>query len=119
MTEHEDREAHEAKADELERELDDMQERSERLGGDIEGAGEDWEQQKKDESVPGATADLDDEADGDDGEVDAEELDFGRDIGTEAVVAEDGPPSDEDDDDSEDDSDEDDSDEDDSDDDED
>ena len=55
MTEHEDREAHEAKADELERELDDMQERSERLGGDIEGAGEDWEQRKKDESVPGAT----------------------------------------------------------------
>ena len=101
MTEHEDRQAHEAKADELERELDDMKERSERLGGDIEGAGEDWEQQKKDESVPGATADLDDDADGDDGggEVDAEELDFGRDIGEEAVVAEDGPPSGEDDDD--------------------
>jgi predicted phage gp36 major capsid-like protein len=118
MTEHDDRQGHEAKADELERELDDMQERSERLGGDIEGAGEDWEQQKKDESVPGATDDLDDEADGEDGggEVDAEELDFGRDIGTEAVVAEDGPPSEEDDDDDED---EDDSDEDDSDDDED
>ena len=112
MTEHEDREAHEAKADELARELDDMQERSERLGGDIEGAGEDWEQRKSDESVPGATSDLDEaEDDGDgDGEVDADELDFGRDIGEEAVVAEDGPPSGEDKDDedeSDDDSDED------------
>jgi hypothetical protein len=96
MTEHEDREAHEAKADELERELDDMHERSERLGGDIEGAGEDWEQRKADESVPGATSDQDDDDGGDDADVDADELDFGRDIGSEAVVAEDGPPSDED-----------------------
>ena len=97
MTEHEDREAHEAKADELERELDDMEERSERLGGDIEGAGEDWEQRKGDESVPGATSDLDEpEADDEDGGVDADELDFGRDVGAEAVVAEDGPPSGED-----------------------
>ena len=101
MTEHEDREAHEAKADELERELDDMQERSERLGGDIEGAGEDWEQRKADESVPGATSDQDDDDGGDDTEVDADELDFGRDIGSEAVVAEDGPPSDADDEDAE------------------
>jgi hypothetical protein len=96
MTEHEDREAHEAKADELERELGDMQERSERLGGDIEGAGDDWERRKADESVPGATDDLGDDADDDDGGgTDADELDFGRDIGDE-VVAEDGPPSDED-----------------------
>ena len=102
MTEHDDRQGHEAKADELERELDDMQERSERLGGDIEGAGEDWEQRKSDESVPGATGDLDEEAEGDDGgEVDAAELDFGRDIGSEAVVAEDGPPPDADDEDAE------------------
>ncbi len=98
MTEHEDREAHEAKADEVERELDDMQERSERLGGDIEGAGDDWERSKADESVPGATGELDDAGDDDDGGTGADELDFGRDIGSEAVVAEDGPPSDADDD---------------------
>ena len=100
MTEHEDRQDHEVKADELERELDDMEERSERLGDDIEGTGEKWESRKKDESVPGATGRLDDDDDdgGDgDGEVDADELDFGRDIGSEAVVAEDGPPSDADD----------------------
>ena len=95
MSEHDERQDHEAKADELERELDDMQERSERLGGDIEGAGEDWEQRKKDESVPGATADNDDDAGDEDGGVDADELDFGRDIG-DAVVAEDGPPSEDD-----------------------
>ena len=96
MIEHEDRQDHEATADELERELDDMQERSERLGDDIEGTGEKWESRKKDESVPGATGRLDDDDDGGDGdgEVDADELDFGRDIGSEAVVAEDGPPSD-------------------------
>ena len=94
MTEHEDRQDHEVKADELERELDDMEERSERLGDDIEGTGEKWESRKKDESVPGATAGLDDDGGGGDGEVDADELDFGRDIGSEAVVAEDGPPSD-------------------------
>jgi hypothetical protein len=96
MTEHDDREGHEAKADELERELDDMKDRAEGLGGDIEDAGEDWEQRKADESVPGATADLDDDAEDEGGgEVDADELDFGRDIG-DAVVAEDGPPSDDD-----------------------
>ena len=83
MTQHEDREAHEAKADELERELDDMQERSERLGGDIEGAGEDWEQRKADDSVPGATGEPRERADEDDdeagkGDGDGEELDFGR-----------------------------------------
>ena len=100
MTEHEDRGAHQAKADELERQLDDMQERSERLGDDIEGAGEDWERRKKDESVPGATgepADGGDDEDGDGSDVDADELDFGRDLG-DAVVAEDGPPSEDDDD---------------------
>ena len=95
MIEHEDRQDHEAKADELERELDDMEERSERLGDDIEGTGEKWESRKKDESVPGATGELDDEdGGGDDDGVDADELDFGRDLGSEAVVAEDGPPSD-------------------------
>ena len=96
MSEHQDREAHEAKADELERELDDMKERSERLEGDIEGAGEDWERRKADESVPGATGDQDDDED-EDGGTDADELDFGRDIGSEGVVAEDGPPAEDDD----------------------
>ena len=107
MTEHEDRQAHEAKADEVERELDDMEERSERLGGEIEETGEQWERRQKDESVPGATGDPgDDDGDGDgDAEVDADELDFGRDIGSEAVVAEDGPPSEDEDEDDEDSSD--------------
>jgi hypothetical protein len=44
----------EAKAAELERELDDMDERQEQLGEEIEQAGEDWERKKKDERVPGA-----------------------------------------------------------------
>jgi len=96
MTEHQDREAHEAKADELEHELNDMQERSERLEGDIKGADEDWERRKKDESVPGATGDQADDGEGDEDGTAAEELDFGRDIDTEAVVAEDGPPADDD-----------------------
>jgi hypothetical protein len=54
MTEHQDREAHEAKADELERELDHMQERTDRLGDEIEGAGDEWERRKTDDKVPGA-----------------------------------------------------------------
>ena len=74
-----DRQDHEAKADELERELDDMQEQTGKLGEKIEGAGEDWEQRKADESVPGATGDLDEGAGEDDAATgDGEELDFGR-----------------------------------------
>ena len=51
-----------------------------------------------DESYSGATDELGDagDDDGGDGEVDADELDFGRDVGFDAVVAEDGPPSDSD-----------------------
>ena len=45
---------HEAKADELERELDDMQERSERLQDEIDSTGGDWESKKRDDRVPGA-----------------------------------------------------------------
>ena len=103
MTEHEDRGAHEAKADALERELDDMKERSDGLGGDIEDAGEDWERKKSDESVPGAGGRPVNEGGEDDagGDVDADELDFGKDIDTDAVVAEDGPPADDDEDDDE------------------
>jgi hypothetical protein len=51
MTEHQD---HEAKADEVERELDDMEAASERLQDEIEGTGEDWERKKRDSGVPGA-----------------------------------------------------------------
>jgi hypothetical protein len=48
MTEHEDR------AQELERELDEMEQRSERLEGEISDAREDWERKKADSGVPGA-----------------------------------------------------------------
>lgn len=46
---------HDERADQLERELGDMERQSERLGEDIEGAREDWEHKKRDPSVPGAT----------------------------------------------------------------
>jgi chromosome segregation ATPase len=49
-----DRQDHEAKADQLERELDEMQERSERLGEQIEDAGDEWERRKAVESLPSA-----------------------------------------------------------------
>jgi hypothetical protein len=84
MSEHDDRRDHDEKADEVERELDDLQERSENLGDQIEGAGEDWERRKKDESVPGATGEPRDEEDDDDGDTQPTssagtgELDFGR-----------------------------------------
>ena len=47
-------EGHEAKADEVERSLDDMQQQSEHLGGEIEGADDEWERKKRDPAVPGA-----------------------------------------------------------------
>ena len=53
---------HEAKAEEVERSLDEMQERSGRLEGEIEGAGEDWESKQRDPAVPGAAGDSDDES---------------------------------------------------------
>ena len=94
MTQNDDREAHEAKADELERELEEMQERSERLGGEIEGAGEDWERKKKDESVPGAGGDPEEEPEDGGGDADGEELDFGKEIDSEDVVGEQEAPAD-------------------------
>ena len=107
MTQNEDREAHEAKADELERELYEMQERAQRLGGDIEGAGEDWERKKKDSKVPGAGGEPE-QADGPepeaeytnkggdaDGDAGGEELDFGKDIDSEDVVGERAPDQEE------------------------
>ena len=78
MTDHrDDRRPDEAKADELERELDDMEEQKERLGGQIDGASDDWERKKRDERVPGATSE-EDEDDDDGAPDDATELDFGR-----------------------------------------
>ena len=49
MTEHPDREP--------ERELEEMDERSERLEDDIDSAREDWERKKQDPAVPGAAGD--------------------------------------------------------------
>ena len=45
---------HAEKADEVERELDDLQHESERLGDDISETKEDWERKKRDAKVPGA-----------------------------------------------------------------
>jgi hypothetical protein len=68
---------HEAKADELERELDDMQAQSDELGGEIDAASEDWERRKADDRVPGATGEPSGDDDEDGEGVDGEELDFG------------------------------------------
>ena len=51
---------HDPRADELARESDDMEERSERLEDEISDAREDWEAKKADDSVPGAPPDPDD-----------------------------------------------------------
>ena len=45
---------HSEKADEVERELDDLQHESERLEGDIAETKDDWERKKRDDAVPGA-----------------------------------------------------------------
>ncbi len=87
---------HEQKADKLERELDDLQHRSDGLHEEIEGAEEKWESRKRDERVPGATGELDDEGGGDD-DVSADDLDFGRDVDKSDIVGEAPAPSDEDD----------------------
>jgi hypothetical protein len=55
---------HEGHADRLERELDDMERQSERLGDDIEETRKDWERKKEDSSVPGAAPDRDAADDG-------------------------------------------------------
>jgi len=54
MTEH-----HDEQADAAERELADMEERSEKVGDHIEEARDDWEAKKADSSVPGAAGDPD------------------------------------------------------------
>jgi hypothetical protein len=50
-------EDHEKQADAAERELADMQERSDRVGGRIDDARKDWEAKKADPAVPGAGGD--------------------------------------------------------------
>jgi hypothetical protein len=50
-------------ADQLERELDDMERQSERVGAEIDEAREDWERKKRDPSVPGAGVPGDDAGD--------------------------------------------------------
>jgi hypothetical protein len=55
---------YEERADALEREADDMQERAERLEDDIGEAREDWESKKADSNVPGAAGDPDSAEDG-------------------------------------------------------
>jgi predicted nucleic acid-binding Zn-ribbon protein len=53
MTEQE----HERRADELDREAADMQQRADRLEAELDDAREDWERKKRDASVPGAAGD--------------------------------------------------------------
>jgi hypothetical protein len=45
--------------EEIDRELEDMEDRSERLEDEIEHAREDWERKQRDPSVPGAAGDPD------------------------------------------------------------
>ena len=62
---------HQEQADRLEREADDMEQRSERLESEISGARADWERKVADESVPGtppAPKRADDEGESDDRE---------------------------------------------------
>jgi hypothetical protein len=47
-----------------EREIDDMEERSDRLEDEIDDAREDWERKKSDPSVPGAAGDPEKAEDG-------------------------------------------------------
>jgi hypothetical protein len=58
---------YEKQAEAAERELADMEERSDRVGAHIDEARKDWESKVADPSVPGAAADPDGAADGDDG----------------------------------------------------
>jgi hypothetical protein len=48
---------------EPERELEDMQERADKLEQEIDDVREDWERKKGDSSVPGATGDQDEDDD--------------------------------------------------------
>lgn len=48
---------HQEQADRAERDLDELQHESDRLGAQISGARQDWERKKADPSVPGAGGD--------------------------------------------------------------
>ena len=50
---------HDPHAGELEAELDEMEERTEKLKGEIKDTREDWDRKKQDSSVPGASPDPD------------------------------------------------------------
>jgi hypothetical protein len=52
-------------SDEPERDVEDMEERSERLKEKIEDTREDWERKQADEHVPGASQDDDEDSDAD------------------------------------------------------
>jgi hypothetical protein len=65
-------EGHEEQADRLEQELEDMQERHDRVEGDIEASRKDWAAKKADPGVPGASPDP---SDGDDGDGASELID--------------------------------------------
>ena len=58
MTEHDER------AQDLEREVDEMAERSERLEDEIDDAREDWQRKQADSAVPGAVGDPEPAEDG-------------------------------------------------------
>jgi predicted nucleic acid-binding Zn-ribbon protein len=52
---------HDERAEDLEQELEDMQERSERLEDEISDTREDWERKQRDDSVPGAVGEPEDD----------------------------------------------------------
>ncbi len=52
---------HEERAEELEREVDELDEQSERVGEHIEEARSDWEAKEDDPTIPGAQPDPDDD----------------------------------------------------------
>jgi hypothetical protein len=62
-------------ADELKDRADALAERSDRLGGDIADAREDWQRKRADAAVPGATPDWDDPDEDEDEDDDKEEDD--------------------------------------------
>jgi predicted nucleic acid-binding Zn-ribbon protein len=68
MTEHE--HEHERRADEVEHELDDMAEQSERLEDEIDSTRSDWESKQRDSHVPGADGDPEPADQGDEPEAD-------------------------------------------------
>ena len=69
-------EGHEERGQELEYELTEMEERSDALADDIEGAKDDWDQKKQDTAVPGAgTGDQDPEGTAGDGAPEVEDED--------------------------------------------